>query len=243
LLQQGGDPGTFDEFLELLCSYFHGRGGAAPTKGDMDEAARFRAALAKWNECLGAGRPTPGNSVLKLTAAVYESAAMALTGDPDKDWIAVRAALEAGGCARLKDVAKEVRNVRLLERGTQLRQSLAQDWRDFGRYRNALAITRQSFVQEHFAAAHKPESGVVVMNMHKAKGKQFDEVIIFEGWPKRVKREIVANPDRIVGGNVRHGLMTQARQNFRVSVTRAKARTIILTPRDDICVLLKPAVD
>lgn len=243
LLQQGGDPGTFDEFVELLCSYFHGRGGAAPTKGDMDESARFRAALAKWNECLGAGRPTPGNSVLKLTAAVYEAAALALTGDPDKDWIAVRAALEAGGCARLKDVAKEVRNVRLLERGTQLRQSLAQDWRDFGRYRNALAITRQSFVQEHFATARKPESGVVVMNMHKAKGKQFDEVIIFEGWPKRVKREIVANPDRIVGGNVRHGLMTQARQNFRVSVTRAKARTTILTPRDDICVLLTHAAD
>ena len=239
LLQQGSDPDHFDQFVDLLCSYFHGRGGNAPTKGDMDEAARFRAALTKWKECEAAGRPAPGNSVLNASYAVYRRAiALALTGDPDKDWIVVRSVLRDGGCSRLLDVAKEVRNVRLLERGTQLRQGLAQDWRDFGVYRNALSVTRQSFVQEHFATAHKPESGVVVMNMHKAKGKQFDEVIIFEGWPKRVKREIVANADRIVSSNKRAGAMTQARQNFRVSVTRAKFRTTILTPKDDICVLL-----
>ena len=242
LLQQRGHAGCFDEFVELLCSYFHGRGGAAPTKGDMDEAARFRGALAKWNDCLAKGRPTPGNSVLQGTFAVHQaSAALILTGDPDVDWVAVRSVLDAGPCQRLVDVAKEVRNVRLLERGTQLRQGLAQDWRDAGGYRNALAITRQSFVQEHFATAHRPESGVVVMNMHKAKGKQFDEVIIFEGWPKRARGEIVANPDRIVSGNFHDGPMTQARQNFRVSVTRAKARTTIMTPRDDVCVLLRPA--
>lgn len=240
LLQQRGHNGCFDEFVVLMCSYFHGRGGAAPTKGDMDEATRFRRALAKWNECLAKRRPTPGNSVLKGTYAVHQaSAALTLTGDPDTDWVAVRSVLDAGPCQRLNDIAKEVRNVRLLERGTQLRQGLAQDWRDTGGYRNALAIIRQSFVQEHFATANKPESGVVVMNMHKAKGKQFDEVIIFEGWPKRVKREIVANPDRIVPNNVRDGPMTQARQNFRVSVTRAKMRTTIMTPRDDVCVLLK----
>lgn len=242
LLQQRGHAGCFDEFIELMCGYFHGRGGAAPTKGDMDEAARFRGALAKWNECLAKGRPTPGNSVLKGTHVVHQaSAALTLTGDPDADWVAMRGVLDAGPCQRLNDVAKEVRNVRLLERGTQLRQGLAQDWRDTGGYRNALAITRQSFVQEHFATAHKPESGIVVMNMHKAKGKQFDEVIIFEGWPKRVRGEIVANPDRIVSGNFHDGAMTQARQNFRVSVTRAKVRTTILTPRDDVCVLLLPS--
>lgn len=244
LLEQRSHAACFDEFVELLCSYFHGRGGASPTKGDLDEAARFRAALAKWNECLAAGKPTPGNSVLKSTFTVHQAvAALALTGDPDADWVAVRAILDAGACTRLGDVAKEVRNVRLMERGTQLRQGFAQDWRDFGGYRNALAITRQSFVQEHFATAHKPESGVVVMNMHKAKGKQFDEVIIFEGWPKRVKREIVANPDRIVSGNVLDGKMTQARQNFRVSITRAKIRTTIMTPRDDVCVLLRSVHD
>ena len=240
LLQQGGDPSHFGQFVGLMCSFFHGRGGNAPTKGNMEEAERFRAALVKWKECEAAGKPLPGNSVLKSTHEGYRNAiALPLSGDPDKDWVSIRSILQDSACTRLKEIAIEVRNVRLLERGTQLRITLAQEWRDFGSYQNALLITRQAFVMEHFATAHKPESGVVVMNMHKAKGKQFDEVIIFEGWPKRVKQEIVANPDRIVASNIRSGAMIQARQNFRVSITRAKMRTTIMTPRDEVCVLLQ----
>ena len=241
LLQQRSHSNCFNEFVDVLCSFFEGRGGATPTKRDLDEAARFKSALEKWNGCLAKGKATPGNSVLQTTFTVHQAAStIELTGQPDADWTAVRAVLEAGACKRLVEVAEEARNVRLLERGTQLRQSLSQDWRDTGGYKNALTITQQSFVQEHFATAHKPESGIVVMNMHKAKGKQFDEVIIFEGWPKRVKGEIVGNRDRIVRGNVNSGAMTQDRQNFRVSVTRAKARTTIMTPNDDVCVLLIP---
>lgn len=241
LLQQGSHGGCFDEFVEVLCSYFQGRGGPAPTKGGLAEAANLRKALVKRNDCLAKNKAIPANSILNATFQVYQAASQAkLTGDPGADWAAMREILEAGACQRLAEIAGEARNVRLLDRGTQLRQGLHEDWRSFGAYRNALDVVRQAFMQEHFATAHKPETGVIVMNMHKAKGKQFDEVIIFEGWPKRVGREIKGNPDRIVSRNERDGAMTQARQNFRVSVTRAKTRTTIMTPADDICVLLYP---
>lgn len=239
LLQQRSS--CFDKFVDVLCGFFDGRGGAKPTKSNLAESKRLRAALVKWNDCLAKGKDPPKNSVLRATFRVHqEVTAISLSGQPDVDWISVRTTLETGDCKRLAEVAQETRNLRLLERGTQLRQGLAQDWRDTGAYTNALAITQQSFTQEHFATAVKPETGIVVMNMHKAKGKQFDEVIIFEGWPRRAQGEIVANPDRIVAGNVISRAMTQARQNFRVSVTRAKIRTTVMTPTDDICVLLVP---
>ncbi len=239
LLQQARDADGLDRLVNLTCQYFRGRGGANPGKGDLGEAERLEKALATWNQRITAGQAPHANSVLHAIANVLTvSEQVVMVGDPDKDWIAVRGALAGGTCPRLQAIANDARNVRLLERGNLLRNALEQNWRERGRYADALDITRLAFVQDHFSSAQRPETGVVVMNMHKAKGKQFDEVIIFEGWPLRAGKEIKANPDRIVRENKAEGDMTQARQNFRVSVTRAKTRTTIMTPADDICALL-----
>ncbi len=239
LMQPDTDGRHFEKFIGLLRNYFYGKGGDEPIKGDLKEAETIQKAYDEWLARHAAGKPIKQNSILVNILAVYaETRDLALTGIPDMDWRTVRQTLEDGPCPRLKGLAAEVRNLRLLGRGTQLRQELSQDWRNNGAYANALTITQQAFVREHFSTNSKPETGVVVMNMHKAKGKQFDEVIIFEGWPKTINKQIVANADRIVRANKVENADDQARQNFRVSITRGKLRTTILTPKNNPCILL-----
>jgi DNA helicase-2/ATP-dependent DNA helicase PcrA len=239
LMQPDTDGRHFEHFIELLINYFYGKGGDTPTKSDLNEAGNIQKAYNEWLIRQAEGKAIRQSSILVNLFNCYASTRMLnLIGDPDKDWRAVRQILEDGACTRLKGVAGEVRNLRLLDRGTQLRQELSQDWRDNGFYVNALAIIRQAFVKEHFSSNSKPETGVVVMNMHKAKGKQFDEVIIFEGWPIVSKGKIMANLDRIVRANLRENINDQAVYNFRVSVTRGKRQTTIMTPKNNPCVLL-----
>ncbi len=93
-------------------------------------------------------------------------------------------------------LATETRNVRLPGRGTQLREDLSPNWQDSGRYADATEIVRQESIRDYFATNMKSENGVVVMNLNKAKGKQFDEVIVCEGWPRTARKRIMPNPDQ-----------------------------------------------
>jgi len=239
-LLQPRRAGDFEAFVGLLCNFFRGRGGDDPSNKDISESLAIDKAMLKATEHAKQGKEVPANSIIRPIRAGYEQCTVLKpSGDPDKDWLAIRDQLVACGCKRLAEVGEEARNVRLLDRGTQLREALSLDWRMNGAYPNALDIVRQAFVQEHFAASARRESGIVVMNMHKAKGKQFDEVIVFEGWPRYAKNKIVSNPHRIVPRNVAGDDVTHAKYNFRVSVTRAKAHTTIMTPEADPCILLR----
>lgn len=227
------------QFAEFIRNYFYGRRGGAPSRADVTTGDRIVAAVQDWRERLIAGVLPRRNSIAGPIIAAHERIrSLEFVGNPDTDWLAVRNALDASGCSRLTSVVDDLRNVRLLQRGTDLRLQLSQDWLENGAYSNALAVVRQAFVREHFAAHPKPERGVVIMNMHKAKGKQFDEVIIFEAWPRRIRGRTVANVDRIVRENGRQYVDDQCRQNMRVSVTRGKRRVTVLTPASDPCILL-----
>jgi DNA helicase II / ATP-dependent DNA helicase PcrA len=75
-------------------------------------------------------------------------------------------------------------------------------------------------LQEHFSASTRVWTGVNVMTFHKSKGKEFDEVIVFEG----------SHAGRLIRDNATARDVEQARLALRVAVTRARKRTTVLTP-------------
>lgn len=149
-----------------------------------------------------------------------------LTGDPMSDWRLVRAALADSPREELKHVAREASHLRLLQRGAQIEARLAEAWRGYGSYRDAREHLAAAVVEDQFAATTRPHRGVTVMTIHKSKGKEFDEVIVFEGV---YQRYLSAN----AGDRVR-----SARFNLHVAATRAKRSVVLMTPIQDPCPLL-----
>ena len=148
-----------------------------------------------------------------------------LLGDPWEDWRAVRKLLTDSGTDVLQQVTEDAKYLRLLHKGAALRARLGELWRTTGSYRGAASAVRDALLQEHFSASIKEWRGVHVMTIHKSKGKEFDEVIIYEG----------SHQGRIVRANASERDVAQARLALRVAVTRAMKRATILTPKNDAC--------
>lgn len=241
MLQPRHGANDFDEFIQLVCNFFYGKGGDSITKTDIREANSIIKAFDKYKDKIAANEAIPKGSVLNgIIEGYHNCSKLSLSGNPLEDWLSVTNTLESSKCKRLKSLAEEAKNLNLLKRGSELREALTRSWRNNGCYVDALDNVRQAFIIEYFSTSQNPEKGIIVMNMHKAKGKQFDEVIIFEGWPKKANGKIVGNPDRIVNYNMKlnDDDLMKYKFNLRVSVTRAKLKTTLMTPGDDPCVLL-----
>ena len=76
--------------------------------------------------------------------------------------------------------------------------------------------------------ALKDWRGVHVMTIHKAKGKEFDEVVLYEGMfqGRYLRRDSTLEE------------LARSRLVLRVGVTRAMRRATIMTPIGDRCALL-----
>lgn len=243
LEQKSGEKG-FAKLVELVANFYKGRSGVKTLVGNIKNADDILTKYDAFNEKISSGKTVSTAGIIPKMKFVHDYiCTLQFSGNPTKDWLAVRYAIENSKCRKLQDIAQAVRDLRLLNRTKLIRDTLASEWLESGEYGNALEAIKRSFVAQYFGSntTKRVERGVFVMNMHKSKGKQFDEVIIFEGWPVGPRGNYHSNPNRILRGNDLNSNereLRQARQKLHVAVTRAKQRVTILTPKDDPCALL-----
>ena len=210
-------------FITDLCSHMRGRRGAEPPP---QLELEFSSALSAH---LATGQKVKGKLRLQVLAEAERLAKAArnlvFTGNPVEDWLAVRRLLESSPAGCILRVAEDARFVRLLTRGTGLRDQLAELWRDRHAYRGALDCVQNALRQEHFSAALHDPAGIQVMTIHKSKGKEFDEVFVFEGFKQ----------GKIVRTGANKKEIAQARLSLRVAVTPARKRATIMFPKSEPC--------
>jgi DNA helicase-2/ATP-dependent DNA helicase PcrA len=214
--------------LEALAAFELGKSEAA-TAAAIKNANRYRglAGRVRTEGNAALGRLTIGRGVATL---LQHAAGLLLTGDPMTDWLAVRRILDENPRAEINIVGKEARHMRLLRRGAHIEARLAEAWRLHGCYRDARGLLSSAVIEDQFAATTSRQFGITVMTIHKAKGKEFDEVIVFEGMYQRYMRSQDTEAQR------------SARFNLHVAATRAKRGVNIMTPQASPCPLLPPTL-
>ena len=83
-------------------------------------------------------------------------------------------------------------------------------------------MLRRLLEMQSLQADYKEPNGCSLMTVHKSKGKEFDGVIIVDGYLK--------SPNAFFRLNAPSSEREDARRLLRVAITRARRRVLLLTP-------------
>ncbi|MCE4555033.1 UvrD-helicase domain-containing protein [Roseateles cellulosilyticus] len=185
-------------------------------------------------EKIRGGKPLQINIAKALRALIVELHVEGFTGDPATDWLFVKHALRATGQAELLRVAAQLDFLVAFRRGHRISAGLSEEWLRDGAYTNARQALDQALAQEQILDGIEAPAGLQVMNFHKAKGKQFDGVIIV----REVRRTAEKAESSFVWRNDEPPY-EKSRKVLRVGITRARIHTLILDPMWPRCPILK----
>jgi len=203
--------GALAQTLRLVSAYYRLKAATDGTKAAKDLARKFSEAAV----AAAGGSRLKTNGAKEVAAAV--EAGVQLVGDPVVDW---RTAIRAlGQIPSLIEIERQVRLVRLFRATDALGQGLAESWVANGGYAGATVLVKKVLNQERLISAEQDPKGVLVMNIHKSKGKEFDGVILVEGAYKSFFFDLTENPP-----------FPQSRRLLRVAISRARARVAIVRP-------------
>ncbi len=199
--------------LRLIADFYKLKNAEDPTKAAADHARKYDEAAAKV-----ANGEAPRIKAGKELAAAHE-AGIALVGEPVADWKAARKLLQ--DIPALNELFREVRLVRLFRATDALATGLRERWLASSRYAGAADLVRRILEQERLISAERDPQGCILMNMHKAKGKEFDGVVLVEG----------AFKSGFFDERTEQPPFERSRRLLRVGLTRARTLVTIVRPR------------
>ncbi len=199
--------------LEAVADFFEVKSAAAsaPIRSALTLRDRYRTNAAN----LRAGRSVRPRGAKHIVEQAEHG--LLLVGDPRKDWVAARKILE--GADGLNEIVQAARFIRLFGATDEIGGRLAAQWDRSGSYGRATDLVRRTLDQQKLATEQRDPQGFVLMNMHKSKGKEFDGVVIVEGYRRAeffTEREGAPH--------------LQTRRLLRVAITRARHKVLFVRP-------------
>ncbi|WP_447904422.1 UvrD-helicase domain-containing protein [Stenotrophomonas geniculata] len=180
-------------------------------------AIQLRAGKSPAYKCVGAAR----SLLAKLAGDPW-------SGVPRKDWVAAKNALRSSGDSLLQNMASGLDYVVAFARGQRINDALSDIWMSNGSYVGARGALDLALAQDQLIAGDETLSGLHVMNIHKAKGKQFDGVILL-----RLQYE---SPFVWRDEDAPH---EQGRRLLHMALTRARKHVLIVNQIFPACPILK----
>jgi len=182
----------------------------------------------KYAEELNAGKTPKVKLVAAAQSAVIESRTAQWSGDPRKDWSSSKRILQATGEASFIEMSAELDYLVAFGRGRRISEGLSSVWLERGCYHNARKTLNAALLEDQLVAGNQVEAGIYVMNTHKAKGKQFDGVILY--------RQEHHSP--FVWRN-ENSPYAESRRLLHMGITRACKHVLILSEAYPACPLLR----
>lgn len=199
--------------LQAMADFYDMKNAEHPSGSASQAAVSFR----KASEDVKSAKAPRSNAGKSIVAA--SDAGVVLSGSPVEDWRRAQAILT--GTPQLDEVHKHSRLVRLFRASGEIGPQLADQWSETGTYGRARDVVRRAIDRARLVSVRSDPRGVVLMTMHKSKGKEFDGVVLVEG----------THSGMFLDDRNEEAPYHASRRLIRVGITRARSRVVILRPK------------
>lgn len=209
---KGRSAGLHDT-CKSVAHFYRIKNAGSPSKSASENARKFDEAA----DAIGIEKKPKIKAAKALIAIANDD--LTYSGNPVDDWLKARGILKKIG--NLSEVFNEARLVRLFRATDALGAGLSETWIANGNYAGAVDLVKRILDRERLISADRDPQGCVVMTIHKAKGKEFDGVVLVEG----------SFASQFFDTNRERPPYERSRRLLRVGITRARHRATLVRPQ------------